>query len=99
MNKDPNVYQNKQLVNEPMLVLFVLTAEEVVPVMIGMTLGILMKNTLPFLLVSILYIYISQKIKMRFAKGYIRHKAWSKGLIPVTQSKSLPDPIAKLYHR
>lgn len=99
MKDNPNLYRYKPLVNEPLLVLFVLTTEEVVPVFIGLMLGILMKNTLPFLFLSILYIYIFQKIKLRYEKGYVRHQIWSKGFIPVDKSKSLPDPIIKNYHR
>lgn len=99
MSDNPNIYHYKPLMNEPLLVLFIFTSEEVVPVMIGLMLGIMMKNTIPFLLVSVLYIYISQKIKLRFEKGYVRHKAWSKGFIPVNTTKALPDPIIKNYHR
>lgn len=95
----PNLYRRKTLINEPLLILFVLTAEQVVPAMIGLAIGMLMKNTLPFLALAIAYIYISQKIKVRFTRGAIRHKAWAIGIIPTTPSKSLPDPIVKLFHR
>lgn len=97
--ESPNRYRCKIHINEPLLILFVLTKEQVIPLFAAIAIGMITKQTLIFLCLAIGYIYIVQKLKSRYPKGFVKHKAWSLGLIITKPSKSIFDPIKKLFIR
>lgn len=96
---NPNRYRAKRHINDPLLILFVFTKEQVIPLFLAVAIGMIIKKTFILIVFASIYIYITQKLKSRFPKSYLRHKAWSKGLIITNPSKSIVDPIQKTYFR
>lgn len=97
--ESPNRYRCKSHINEPLLILFVLTKEQVIPLFAAIAIGMVTKQTLIFLCLAFAYIYAIQKLKSRYEKGFVKHKAWSLGFILTKPSKSIFDPIKKLFIR
>lgn len=95
----PNRYRCKTHINQPLLILFVFTKEQVIPLMAAVAIGMVTKQTFILVCLAMAYIYISQKVKGRFPKAYVKHKLWSYGFILTNQSKSLADPVKRTYHR
>ena len=95
----PNRYRVRPHINEPLLILFIFTKEQVIPLFAAVAIGMVTKQTLLFVGMAIIYMYITQKLKDRIPRSYLRHKTWSTGLAPTPPSKSVVDPIKKEYFR
>ncbi|WP_288987705.1 type IV conjugative transfer system protein TraL [uncultured Pseudoalteromonas sp.] len=95
----PNRYKCKEHINEPLLILFILTKEQVIPLFAAVAIGMIIKQTLLLIGIALAYIYLTQKLKSRFPKGFVKHKIWSLGFIITKPSKSIVDPIKKLFIR
>lgn len=95
----PNRYKCKEHINEPLLILFVLTKEQVIPLFVAVAIGMITKQTMLLIGLAVAYIYLTQKLKSRFPKGFVKHKIWSFGFIITKPSKSIVDPIKKLFIR
>jgi type IV conjugative transfer system protein TraL len=99
MASNANRYKIPHRINDPLLILFIFTVEQVVPVVIALFLGMMSHQTVPALATSIIYIYGTGRLKKKYTRGYLKHRAWWMGFLPFKISKSFPDPFKREYYR
>ena len=99
MAANDNQYRIPRRINEPLVILFIFTAEQVFPVIIALFIGMMMQQTVMALLFSIFYIWGTNKLKNKYPRAYLKHKAWWLGLLPYKCSTSFPDPLKREWYR
>ncbi|WP_028113081.1 type IV conjugative transfer system protein TraL [Ferrimonas kyonanensis] len=91
-------YRTKLKINDPLIALFVFTEDQIIPVGIAIGIGLLTETSLQLLMVALIYIYITEKIKKRYPPGFIRQRLWSLGLLPEQPRPSKPDPFVSRFY-
>lgn len=97
--ENANRYRRKTHINEPLLILFVFTKDQVIPLFAAVAIGMITKQTFILVCAALVYIYISKKQKTRYPKGHTKHRMWSAGFILTKPSRSIADPIKRTYYK
>ncbi len=89
-------YRVTKRINDPMVAL-IFDADQLGPAVILAGVGNILQMTLYGFIAGAVWFWFSGYIKRNFPKGYLFHRAWWYGFLPVKSTPTLQDPMKREF--
>ena len=94
--KNENIYRIPHRVNAPLSIAF-WNVDQIVPVFTAIGVGSVFRMMDVALVFAVVYFIVIGRIKERYARGFVTHKLWWLGFMPIGNSPSVPDPMHREF--